>query len=62
MVSGAKSDANLNFTQTSEASNTNGVYIRSGTENDANPIYYHRGNVNNNLIFADTCWKVGNFF
>jgi len=40
------------------ASNTNGVYIRSGTENNEVPIYYYRGNVNNNLIFADTCWKV----
>ena len=58
MVPVKQSDASVDFTQTSEASNTNGVYIRSGTENDANPIYYYRGNVNNNLIFADTCWKV----
>ena len=31
MVPLAQSDASLNFSQTSEASNTNGVYIRSGT-------------------------------
>lgn len=58
MAPSAQSDANLNFTQTSEASNTNGVYIRSGTENNELPIYYYRGNVNNNLIFAGFCWKV----
>ena len=58
MVPVATSDASLDFTQTSEATETNGVYIKSGTETYSNPIYYYRGSVNNNLIFADTCWKV----
>ena len=42
-------------------SNTNGkgLYIRSGTENDKYPIYYYRGAVtNNNVIFANFCWKI----
>jgi len=58
MEPNAQSDENIDFTQTSDASGTNGIYLRSGTENDTYPIYYYRGNVDNNLIFADTCWKV----
>ena len=54
----AQSDASIDFSKTSEESNTNGIYLRSGTENDPYPIYYYRGDVNNNLLFADTCWKV----
>ena len=43
------------------ASDTNGkgIYIRSGTENDTNPIYYFRGAVdNNNVYFGGFCWKI----
>ncbi len=49
----------IDFTQNNSDTNGKGVYIRSGTENDANPIYYFRGNVdNNNIIFANTCFKM----
>ena len=52
-------DTNIDFSKISSDTNGKGVYIRSGTENDTNPIYYYRGDVdNNNLIFADTCWKI----
>ena len=52
-------DTNIDFSEISSDTNGKGVYIRSGTENDTNPIYYYRGDVdNNNLIFADTCWKI----
>ena len=52
-------DTNIDFSAISSDTNGKGVYIRSGTENDINPIYYYRGDVdNNNLIFADTCWKI----
>lgn len=54
----AQSDEDIDFGVTSSTSGTNGIYLRSGTENNTNPIYYYRGNVDNNLIFADTCWKV----
>ena len=38
---------------------TTGVYVRSGTENHVNPIYYYRGAVtNNNVLFANKCWKI----
>ena len=61
-------DAGVDFSKTSESNGTNGLYILSSTQNDAHPIYYYRGGgtdtttgeelVKNNLIFADTCWKI----
>ena len=60
--------AGVDFSKTSEAPNTNGLYILSSTQNNAYPILYYRGGgtdsttgeelVKNNLIFADTCWKI----
>ena len=48
-------DSNVDF----GAEPTTGVYVRSGTENHVNPIYYYRGAVtNNNVLFANKCWKV----
>ena len=48
-------DANVNFGVAPET----GVYVRSGTENHVNPIYYYRGAVtNNNVLFANKCWKI----
>ena len=58
MEPNAQSDNNIDFSVGSNVSGTNGIYLRSGTENDTYPIYYYRGNVNNNLIFAEFCWKV----
>ena len=56
---GATLDTNIDFSNISSDTNGKGVYIRSGTENDDNPIYYYRGDVdNNNLIFAGFCWKI----
>ena len=52
-------DTDIDFSEISSDTNGKGVYIRSGTESNSNPIYYYRGDVdNNNLIFADTCWKI----
>lgn len=56
MVSNA-SNANINFAVRSGVSNTNGIYITNNTES-GNPVYYYRGNVNNNIIFNDMCWKI----
>lgn len=56
---GATLDTDIDFSEVSGTSNGKGVYIREGTENNDNPIYYYRGAVtNNNVIFADTCWKI----
>ena len=52
-------DTNINFNSISSDTNGKGVYIRSGTENDTYPIYYYRGDVDdNNVIFADMCFKI----
>ena len=49
----------INFGQISSASNGQGLYILPGTENDTNPIYYYRGNIdNNNVIFGGFCWQM----
>lgn len=35
-----------------------GVYELSSTSGNKRPIYYYRGNVNNNnVVYANTCWK-----
>ena len=39
--------------------NGQGLYVRAGTENDAYPVVYYRGNVtNNNVFFAGKCWQI----
>ncbi len=53
-------DDNVNFRQSgSSNANGRGVNTRKTTANDANPVYYYRGPVNNNLvIWADYCWRI----
>lgn len=58
MKQNAISDENIDFSKTSAETNTNGIYLRNGTKTKPYPIYYYRGNVDNNLIFADVCWKI----
>ena len=49
----------INWNAISSDTNGKGLYIRAGTENDAHPIYYYRGAVdNNNVLFAGFCWKI----
>ena len=53
------SSSGIDFSKISSDTNGKGIYIRSGTENDTYPIYYYRGAVdNNNVIFANFCWKI----
>ncbi|MBQ6816881.1 MAG: hypothetical protein IJO27_00445 [Bacilli bacterium] len=52
------SETGVDFSQNSSDENGKGLYIRSGTENNLYPIVYYRGSVdNNNVLFADFCWK-----
>jgi len=54
-----ESETGIDFSLESSDTNGKGAYIRSGTENDTNPIYYFRGNeVDNNVIFVNACWKI----
>ena len=49
----------IDFGAVSSDNNGKGVYIRSGTENNPYPIMYYRGDVNdNNVVFANKCWKM----
>ena len=35
------------------------IYTRKGTENDEYPVYYYRGaTADNNVVFANSCWKI----
>ncbi len=53
------SDTGINFKAISSNTNGKGVYERKGTENQQYPIYYYRGEVDNNyVIFANYCWKI----
>ena len=48
----------VDFSKTSSQDDTLGVYMRAGTENDAYPILYYRGAVeDNNVLFNNKCWK-----
>ena len=53
------SSTGIDFSQAASDTNGKGLYIRNGTENDTNPIVYYRGAVtDNNVLFADKCWKI----
>ena len=53
------SSSGINFGAISSDTNGKGIYLRSNTELTGNPIYYYRGAVtNNNVIFANYCWKI----
>lgn len=53
------SDSGIDFTKISSDTNGKGVYELSSTKDDNYPVYYYRGNVtNNNVLFANFCWKM----
>lgn len=49
----------IDFSDSPSDTNGKGVYLRAETEKTPHPIYYYRGNVNNNHVkFAGFCWKI----
>ena len=53
------SETGIDFSQISSDTNGKGLYTLHGTENNPNPIMYYRGAVqNNNVKFANFCWKI----
>ncbi len=51
-------DTNINFNSTPTTSNS-GIYTMESTQDDTYPVYYYRGIVsNNNVLFANKCWKI----
>ncbi len=52
-------NSGINWDAISSDTNGKGIYLRAGTENDTYPIYYYRGEVtDNNVLFANFCWKI----
>ncbi len=53
------SSSGIKFSSISSDTNGKGLYMKNGTASDPYPIYYYRGAVdNNNVIFANFCWKI----
>lgn len=53
------SSSGINFSAISSDTNGKGIYQAVKLEGANTPIYYYRGDVNNNnLIFANYCWKI----
>lgn len=53
------SSTGIDFSQISSDTNGKGLYTLHGTESNPNPIMYYRGDVeNNNVKFANFCWKI----
>ena len=53
------SPTGIDFSQISSDTNGKGLYTLHGTESNTNPIMYYRGAVeNNNVKFANFCWKI----
>ena len=53
-------DENVDFSLLASKSlnNGNGVNTLSAHKDDYYPVYYYRGEVDNHVIFADTCWRI----
>jgi len=53
-----ESDTGIDYYKIASDTNGKGVYQLSSTKEDDYPVYYYRGDVkNNNVKFADICWK-----
>ena len=51
-------DTNIDFSKSSTDSDS-GIYTMNSTKNDKYPVHYYRGNIeNNNIMFANFCWKM----
>ena len=49
----------INFANAPSNTNGKGLYMHAGTENDTYPMLYYRGSVDdNNVLFANKCWKI----
>ncbi len=54
-----ESERGIDFSKISSDTNGKGIYELHTTKDDEHPIYYYRGAVtDNNIIFADFCWKI----
>lgn len=49
---------NIKINTISSYTNGNGIFTYHKTVNEPFTYNYYRGNVNNNIIFANSCWKI----
>ena len=56
-IKGGANATTIDFSKTSVASGTNGIYMTTDTEGNV-PVYYYRGNVDNHILFANYCWRI----
>lgn len=55
MARNSRLDTNVDFSKAP----TTGIYELSSTKDDEYPVYYYRGAItNNNVLFANFCWKM----
>ncbi|MEE0014221.1 MAG: vWA domain-containing protein [Bacilli bacterium] len=53
------SSSGINYHDISSDTNGKGIYLFAPTKDDEYPIYYYRGDINNNNVkFAGFCWKI----
>ena len=57
IIRNADTFTEIDFSQTSEEDNTNGIYMTTDTDS-GKAVYYYRGNVDNHVLFANFCWKI----
>ena len=50
----------IDYSKVNSETNGEGVYLFDETKNDVKPVYFFRGthNLNNNLLYANFCWKI----
>ena len=57
---GNDKEKGIDYSKVNSETNGEGVYLLDETKNDTNPVYFFRGthNLNNNLLYANLCWKI----
>lgn len=51
-------ETGIDFNKISSDTNGRGIYELASTKNNKYPVYYYRGAVENNVKFANICWKI----
>ena len=57
---GNDKEIGIDYSKVNSEANGEGVYLFDETKNDNHPVYFFRGthNLNNNLLYANFCWKI----
>ncbi len=57
---GNDKEKRIDYSKVNSSTNGEGVYLFDETKNDTHPVYFFRGthNLNNNLLYANICWKI----